>query len=320
MLYLDKVLMKGIFQMYKVREPRKLTIQRETLLPKEQPLESEKVKEQRKLTIRRETQLPKEQSLESEANNKPKAFPPAEQNAAEKLRALRKKAQVAVKGGNKFRWIKIGYAAEKDSRNPEQTPAREAMLYMCYPVADEKNSYSAPDWDKVTFRLEIYDYRPNTVVAHKLRKKIQDTPLPTISANRVETLATAYEFDANGQHSKGYGAMDLIGMTPSKSSEEQAKLIESSEIMDAIRRDFKFSLTCAEYTDSSDIHSENPDTKPVFALSLHGPMGKISKDYAVPHSNKLCHAEAKTKSFFRPSEPIDFLSVVKAYKDKFNKK
>lgn len=293
MLYLDKVLMKGIFQMYKVREPRKLTIQRETLLPKEQP-------------------------LESEADNK-KTFPSAEHDPAEKLRALRERAKVAVKGGNKFRWIKIGYAAEKDSRKPEQTPAREAMLYMCYPVADEKNSYSSSDWGKVTFRLEIYDYRPNTVMTHKLRKKVQDQPLPEITTHRVETLATAYEFDANGLHSKGYGAMDLIGMTPT-SPEEQAKLIESSEIMDAIRRDFKFSLTCAKYTDGSDIHSGHPETGPVFALSLRGPMGKISKDYAVPHSNKLCHADTKTKSFFRPSEPIDFLSAVKAYKDKFNKK
>ncbi len=288
-------MMKGIFQMYKVREPRKLTIEPDTLLPKEQP-------------------------LESELNNKPKTFPSAQNPQLERIQKLRDKRKVATKESPKFRWIKIGYAVEHNPHNREQTPEREAMLYMCYPVADEKNSYSAPDWDKVSFRLEIYDYRPNSIAAHKLRKKIQDKPLQEILANRVEALATAYEFDANGQHSKGYGAIDLIGMAAPVSPEKHAKLDENSEIMDAIRRDFKFSLTCAKYTDNADIHAEHSSTKPVFALSLRGPMGKISKDYAVPHSNKLCHADTRTKSFFPPSEPLDFLSIVQSYKDDINKK
>lgn len=295
MLHSDKVLLKGICQMYKVREPRKLTVQRDTLLPKEQP-------------------------LESETQNKARIVPSAQSVAAEKLRQFHAKRKAAVKESLKFRWIKIGYAAEQNPQYQSRIPEREAMLYMCYPVADEKNSYSAPDWDKVSFRLEIYDYRPGSVLAHKLRNKIQDTPLPNISANRIETLATAYEFDANGQHSQGYGVTELIGMPVLISPTDQAKFIENSEIMDAIRRDFKFSLTCAKYTDGSDIHSEHPEPKQVFALSLRGPMGKINKDYAVPRNNKLCNADTRTKTFFRPSEPIDFLSIVKAYNDKFIKK
>ena len=286
--------MKGIFQMYKVREPRRLTIERETLLPKEQP-------------------------LESDAENKAQTFPSAQDAVAEKLRKFHEKRKTAGKEGPEFRWIKIGYAAEQTPHESAQIPEREAMLYMCYPVADAKNSFSVSDWNKVTFRLEIYDYRRSSVMAHKLRKKIKEEPQQEISADRVETLATAYEFDANGHHSKGYGMMDLIGMSMSISPQEQAKLIEDSNIMDAIRRNFKFSLTCSHYTDGSDIHSEHPDSKQVFALSLRGPMGKISKDYAVPRNNKLCNADAMSKSYFLQSEPLDLLSMMKDYKDRIIK-
>jgi len=85
--------MKGIFQMYKVREPRRLTIERETLLPKEQP-------------------------LESDAENKAQTFPSAQDAVAEKLRKFHEKRP--AKKVLSFAGLKSDMPRNKPLMNPHK--------------------------------------------------------------------------------------------------------------------------------------------------------------------------------------------------------
>lgn len=217
--------------------------------------------------------------------------------------------------GPKFRIIKVGYAYEPNPDPSNKVPEREAMLYMFYPISDEDINYSLATLNKISFRLEVYDYRPSAVYLHKVKNKAKGKLLQEPAPGIVPAVVTAYEFDSSGQHTKGYGAMELIDLPTVMSPRDHAPSPETADLISVLRRNFHFSLTNDRYTDGhAHINSASSGDKPVFALSLRGPLGRINKEYAITRDNKLRHADKKSKTFFMQSEPLDILSMAKSGK------
>ncbi len=211
----------------------------------------------------------------------------------------------------------VAQAIELHPDNPKGDPQREARLYMFVPSVSENIPYDSIMWDKVSYRLEVYDYRKDLIEQYCKQNKTY----PLHQEGRFDVLATAFEFDANGQHREGYGTMDLITMPILSEKAKSISFLSPIAEEAAKRGEFHFSLKSDVYKNGhAELGIADPTPTPVFALSLRGPKASKTKDYAVTRNNKLYHADADEKNFFLTSEPFNFSAVIKAIKDKTPKK